>query len=378
MTLNSKCWASFSVTIVSLLLTFFGANFAFAYGPVGHEIIGAIADEKMAHTPAAEKVATLLDGIKLENAATIPDEIRGWDKNGPDDPAAIRYTAHPKIEAQLRDYWRANPPSKDLNSPIPSHHWFHYTDVPIFGAEKYGDGKIGRSKWDIVHMIPYCIGVLKGEVPEDNPRKITKPIALILLTHFVGDIHQPLHVGAEFFDKEGHPANPNKTANTLEDQGGNTLTLNLTSGGTELTRHAKFHYYWDSETVMANLPPMPETLTKEEKHAKIEAAKKDLIRDFIAHEPKDWKLPSNVTLKDYAEAWANEIMPLAREAHDRLQFRDVAAKQMDDGTVAAVGFLDEKKMPDGVSYYDWSARIVREELPKAGWRLADLLQQALQ
>ena len=377
MYLQSKNYASFYARLGIVFLTVLGANVASGYGPVGHEIIGAIADEKLAHTPTGEKVAALLDGITLERAATIPDEIRGWDKNGPDDPAAIHYAAHPKIEAQILDYWRANPMTKDLNSATPSHHWFHYTDVPVFGGEKYGDGKIGRSKWDIVHMIPYCISVLKGNEAEDNPRKITKPIAVILLTHFVGDIHQPLHVGAEFFDKEGHPANPNKTADTLEDQGGNTLTLNLLSGGTELTRHAKFHYYWDTETVMANLPPMPETISKEERHAKIEAGKKDLIREFVTHEPKDWRLPSGVALKDYAEAWANDILPAAREAHERLQFRDVAAKQMDDGTVAAAGFLDEKKSADGVSYYDWSARVVREELPKAGWRLADVLEQIL-
>ena len=348
-----------------------------AYGPVGHEIIGAIADEKLAQTPAGAKVAALLDGITLEKASTIPDEIRGWDKNGPDDPAAFHYSAHPKIDAQLRDYWHANPPTKDLNSPTPSHHWFHYTDVPVADAEKYGDGKVGRSKWDVVHMIPYCIGVLKGEVPEDNPRKITKPIAVILLAHFVGDIHQPLHVGAEFFDKEGHPVNPGKTAGSFEDQGGNSLTLNLTSGGTELARHSKFHGFWDSETVMANLPPMPEMLSKEEKHAKIEAAKKDLIHEFLTHEPKNWRLTPSFALKDYAEAWANDILPIAREAHERLQFKDVAPKQMDDASIVAVGIADEKKSADGISYYDWSARTVREELPKAGWRLADLLEQAL-
>jgi len=377
MILNPMTCVSFFVCRGILFLALFGAPFAFGYGPVGHEIIGAIADQKLARSAAGEKVNMLLDGLTLEKASTIPDEIRGWDKNGPDDPNAFHFSSHPKIDTQLRDFWHANPPTKDLNSATPSHHWFHYTDVPVADAEKYGDGQAGRSKWDIVHMIPYCIAVLKGEVPEDNPRKITKSIAVILLAHFTGDIHQPLHVGAEFFDKAGHAANPDKTSGLLEDQGGNTLTLNLTSGGTELTRHAKFHYFWDSETVMANLPPMPDTLSKEEKHAKIEAAKKDLVQDFVSHEPKDWRLPEGTALKDYAEAWANDIMPVAREAHDRLQFREVAAKQMDDGTVAAAGFLDEKKMPDGVSYYDWSARIARQEMAKAGWRLADVLKQAL-
>jgi hypothetical protein len=374
---SPKTCRSFSVRLGILFLALFSAQIAFGYGPVGHQIIGAIADQKLAKTPAAEKIAMLLDGLTLEEVSTYPDEIRGWDKNGPEDPTTFHFTKHPKIDEQLRAYWHANPPTKDLNSATPSHHWFHYTDVPVADSEKYGDGQAGRSKWDIVHMIPYCIAVLKGEVPEDNPRKITKPIALILLTHFVGDIHQPLHVGAEFFDKEGHPANPDKATGLLEDQGGNTLTLNLNSGGTELTRHAKFHYYWDSETVMANLPPMPDTLSKEERHEKIEAAKKELLKEFVAQEPKGWKLPASVALKDYAEAWANDIMPIAREAHDRLQFREVAAKQMDDGTIAAAGFLDEKKMPDGVSYYDWSARVVRQEMAKAGWRLADVLQQAL-
>ena len=373
---STGCARSY-VQLGIVISAIFGVNLAFAYGPVGHEIIGGTADQKLAHTAAGEKVAALLDGITLEKASTIPDEIRGWDKNGLDDPAAIHYPTHPQIDAQLRDYWHANPPTKDLNSPTPSHHWFHYTDVPIVGGEKYGDGTAGRSKWDIVHMIPYCLSVLKGEVPEDNARKITKPIAVILLAHFVGDIHQPLHVGAEFFDKEGHPINPGKAPGSLEDQGGNSLTLNLASGGTELARHSKFHGFWDSETVMANLPPMPEMLSKEERHAKIEAAKKDLIQEFLAQEPKGWRLDSSVALKDYAETWANEIMPLAREAHERLQYKDVVAKQMEDGSIVAAGIAEEKKSADDVSYYDWSGRIVRGQLHKAGWRLADLLEQAL-
>ena len=98
---------------------------------------------------------------------------------------------------------RQTRPRPTTKSAIPSHHWFHYTDVPLADAEKYADGKAGRSQWDIVHMMRYCIAVLQGEEPEDNARKITKPIAVILLAHFVGDIHQPLHVGAQYFDAQG-------------------------------------------------------------------------------------------------------------------------------------------------------------------------------
>ena len=376
MHLRPKACDCSSAQLGILFFAIFWANAALGYGPIGHQIVGAVADEKLAGTETGKKVAALLDGMTLSKVSVIPDEIKGWDKPGPDDPGIFHYSAHPRIDAQLRAYWHANPPTKDLNSSTPSHHWFHYTDVPIVGGEKYGDGKAGRSKWDIVHMISYCIAVLKGEVPEDNARKITKPIAVILLAHFVGDIHQPLHVGAEFFDKQGHVTNPGKTAESLEDQGGNTLQLNLASGGTEAVRHSKFHSFWDGETVAANLPALPETMPKEERRAKTDAAKTELVQKFVTQEPKNWRLPSGIALKDYAETWANEILPLASEAHERLQFKDIAAKQLDDGSTVAAGFAEEKKSPDGLSYYDWSAHVVRDELHKAGWRLANVLEQA--
>jgi len=142
--------------------------------------------------------------------------------------------------------------------------------------------------------------------------------------------------------------------------------------------HSKFHGFWDTDTVMANLPALPETMPKEERQAKMDAAKAELKHDFITQEPKDWQLPHDIALKDYAEAWANEILPIAREAHERVQFNNVAPQPQEDGTTIAVGVADEKPANDNVSYRDWSARVVREQLAKAGWRLADLLQQALQ
>src|SRR5919197_2804548 len=154
-----------------------------AYGPLGHEIVGAIADERLANTPTAAKLYSLLDGLRLEKAALLADEIKGWDKKGVDDRRSFHYSAHRNIDKQLRDFWRANQPTHDPNALAPSHHWFHYTDVPVMPAQRYRDRSVGRSKWDIVHMIPFCIDVLQGRIPEQNGRKITKPIALILLAH---------------------------------------------------------------------------------------------------------------------------------------------------------------------------------------------------
>jgi hypothetical protein len=349
-----------------------------AYGPTGHEIVGGIADTLLANTPTAARVNALLDGITLEKASVIADEIRAWDKNGVAGPTAFpHYSDYPKIDKQLRDFWRANPPTLALNSAVPSHHWFHYTDVPVLNSAKYSDGKTGRSKWDIVHMISYCIAVLQGETLENNPRKITKPVAVILLAHYVGDIHQPLHVGAEYFDKAGHAVDPDKGRAGLGDEGGNTFALHLKAGTREEMTHRelKLHPFWDNEAVMANLPSLPLTMSKEERYEKTERAKRRLIDRFTREEPTNWRLPRNVALKNYAEAWADEILPIAREAHERLRFTNVYA-QHEEGRVVAAGVAREKRMPDHVAYADWAAKIVREELHKAGWRLADLLEQA--
>ena len=350
-----------------------------AYGPTGHEIVGGIADKLVVNTPAGEKIYTLTDGITLERASVIADEIKAWDKNGVDDPNAFpHYPEHAKIDKQLRDFWRANPPTQDSKSHAPSHHWFHYTDVPILNLEKYSDGKTGRSQWDVVHMISYCVDVLRGEIPEDNPRKITRPVAVILLAHYVGDVHQPLHVGAEYFNQAGQAVDPDRNQPGTEDEGGNTFMLRLTRGTPEGMAHRglKLHGFWDYDAVMANLPPLSPTLSKEERHQKTEQAKRKLIDRLTNEQPTNWRTPANIALKNYGEFWADEILPVAREAHERLQFIHVHETIDQDRNVMA-GDAREKNAPDHVGYADWSAKIVRDDLHKAGWRLADLLQQAL-
>ncbi len=350
-----------------------------AYGPTGHEIVGGIADNRLANTPSGAKVKMLIDGITLEKASVIPDEIKGWDKNGADDLNQFpHYSDHPKIDNQLRDFWRANQPTHDPTSSMPSHHWFHYTDVPILNVQKYSDGKTGRSQWDVVHMTRYCVEILRGQISEDNPRKITKPVAVILLAHYVGDIHQPLHVGAEYFDQAGRAVDPDKGRPGIEDEGGNTLILRLRSGAPEQFGHhnLKLHGFWDNEAVTANLVSLPLSVSKDERQDKIEKAKRQLIERLSREQPANWRLPREIPGEDYAEAWADEILPIARQAHERLEFSKVHP-ELDQDRYVSVGIAQEKVVPDRIVYADWTASVVREELHKAGWRLADLLEKVV-
>ena len=357
-----------SLTVV-ILLNF--ARISFAYGPLGHEIVGAIAERKLAGTETAVKVNALLDGMTLQRAANVADEIKAWDKKGADDLTAYpHYPTWPRIERQLREFWKANPPSPDASASIPSHHWFHYSDVPVLDPERYNDGKTGRGNWDVVHAIPFCIAVLRGEVPEDNPRKITKPIALILLAHLVGDIHQPLHVGAEYFNENGQPVDPDRGMAGLGDEGGNSLSLVENASG-QHSRHYyhSFHAFWDLDTVRNLVIGTPDELPREKREV-YEPAKEKLITEFVTTEPRNWRSPGDPKL--WAEQWANEILPIARAAHTRVQFIHVH-KEEKDGSVFAKGEAREM----GTGYREWSTSVVGDELHKAGWRLADLLVRTL-
>src|SRR2546423_3295000 len=348
------------------------------YGPLGHDIVGAIADERLANTPTAAKVNALLDGLKLEKAALIADEIKGWDKKGVDDPRSFHYSGHRNIDTQLRDFWRANQPTHDPNVPAPSHHWFHYTDVPVMTVQRYRDRYSGRSKWDVVHMIPFCIDVLQGRIPQQNERKITKSVAIILLAHYVADIHQPLHVGAAYFDAQGHATDPDRDKSALADEGGNTFTIELSDEPPRRRgiRKKKFHGFWDYDTVNALFPQVAGGLPKVEFESQIAPFKQQLVHEMATHEPRNWQTPANASIDSYAEIWADEILPIARDAHARLEFRNVKPF-LDNDRIVAAGKTIEKRMPGQMLYRTWATGIVRDELHKAGWRLADLLEKIL-
>ncbi len=107
-------------------------------------------------------------------------------------------------------------------------------------------------------------------------------------------------------------------------------------------------------------------MPKEERRAKMEVARKELVQKLVTEEPRNWRMPADLKLKDYAEAWANEILPIAREAHERLNFASVHPEVQEDGSSLAFGSATEKPAADHVSYRDWSARITRDELHKSG------------
>jgi len=182
---------------------------------------------------------------------------------------------------------------------------------------------------------------------------------VILITHYMGDIHQPLHVGAEYFDSNGKPFEPTPQNIGFADQGGNKLTLFTFVSGQRKSA-GKFHGYWDGQTV--------ENAFGTQQDAKI-------AKRLGSQEPEDWELTGEV--ETWAEQLANDILPTAREAHSRLQYKNI---QFENGKPEiSSGRAEERTHPAGGTFYAlWAADVVKTEIHKGGWRLAALLEQAVQ
>lgn len=333
--------------IAVLTICLFSIN-SFAYGPRGHQLVGAIADRRVAkNRTLANKIRALLGGMTLQRVSTLPDEIKsvrcGTDPEGRN-----------RVMRELHEFVNAN-----CKAPSPSHNDFHFTNIPVFGDEDYDDGEVGRRPFDIVQMIPFCIRVLKGEEPETNDRKITKSVALVLLTHYIGDIHQPLHVGAEFFDADGNSFGPTPSNQGFADQGGNKLVLFTFMSGT-LISAGKLHGYWDSQTVN-NAFGNTQDVT--------------VAKRLAAREPADWELTGDV--ETWAEQLANNLMPMAREARQRLRYKLIEIRSGNRDIMSGRA-EEKKKLPGGKFYAIWAGDVVKKEIHKGGWRLAAMLEEILQ
>lgn len=132
-----------------LVLGLMSAN-AFAWGPTGHRVVGAVA-EKHLDIAVHSKIFKLLGGQSLSRVANWPDEIKS-------EPAKYSYTFN-----------------------------WHYTDW----ADEAHDHDEASSSGKLLGSINEQIAVLKNPQATDD----AKVFALKFIIHLVGDLHQPLHVG---------------------------------------------------------------------------------------------------------------------------------------------------------------------------------------
>lgn len=313
------------------------------WGPDGHHTVGALADRLIAGTPAQAQVRALLGDLTLEQAAVWADCAKGVDPDkgfaytsaGKYPECAIHET--PAGEAEMIDYVRRN----DTNCPrVPGdescHKQYHYSDEAV-QRRRYHLGDVGTRPFDVVAAIGAATHVLRGE-PAPAPFDIKdKREALLLLAHFVGDIGQPLHVGAVYLDAKGGVVDP--AAGTFDPatstQGGNLVaTIRVATNH----RSETFHATWDD---------IPETLNSSHIDAAWIARARAVPR---AHGPTD----------AWAAQWADTTLTQARKA---MQGLDFGPQQSGQWTVPLTGRYDDGMAP-----------VKRLQLTRAGAHLAQLLE----
>jgi hypothetical protein len=155
-----------------------------SWGVTGHRTIGRIAEGHLT-APAKAAVHELIGDTTLAEISTWPDEVRSQ-------PA----------------YRNTGP--------------WHYINLPLGLSFTDFETKVkGMTQENVFSALQQQEQIL-GSATSTRTQKVE---ALKYIVHFVGDLHQPMHVSRE------------------EDKGGNTIQLNYNGNGTNL------HALWDSKLI---------------------------------------------------------------------------------------------------------------------------------
>lgn len=228
------------------------ASSAYAWGPTGHSEVGKIADDLLKdHPKAAAQVRAILGDITLAQAGPWADCLRSV--SGPPGFAYSHSDIYgapcvafegDALKGQMEDYVRRNWSNCPYRGPGGCHTQYHFLDIAL-QRQRYAPGLVGTNDYDIVRAMNAAIIVLRGG-RSPAPFNFTRRDALMMLTHLIGDLHQPLHVGSIYLDEDGRMVDPDSSPAERRRADGPTLT----AGGnflvwTEPRREANLHSAWD-------------------------------------------------------------------------------------------------------------------------------------
>lgn len=199
-------------------------TFADDWGKTGHRVVGEIAEQYL-NRKAAVVISDLLDGHSLAFVSNYGDDIKSD-----------------------RSYRKYGP--------------WHYVNFP-FGSQ-YETYPKDTKNGDIIQGIDTCVAVLK----DASSSREDKIFHLKMLIHFIGDLHQPLHVGIG------------------EDRGGNDFKVKWFNANTNL------HTVWDSK--MLDSYQMSYT----EVAANADVLSKQQLKDIRKGTHVDWMYESRELCED--------------------------------------------------------------------------------
>jgi len=261
----------------TLLLSFAFVDDAFAWGDEGHKIVCEIAMRRVSADTRAE--ITRLMAADQEFSSFVD---------------ACTWADHPRKRAAE-----------------------HFLNLPRDSQGLAGEG-CGEAATCVVSAIQQDARLLAAKSSSDGE----KLVALKYLGHWVGDVHQPLHVSFR------------------DDRGGNDIRVSGVCG-------PNLHAVWDTCLVLEALGPDVAAAAS----ALLESLKPDTAETWIKSSPMDW---------------ANESFAIAEQSTTGYCQK----------TGAGCNGSGERVRVDR-AYLDTNSAVVRSQLLKAGVRLAHLLDASL-
>jgi hypothetical protein len=316
MTTTSRILAAFALAAAS-------ASPAYPWAREGHQAVARIAQQGLS-ADARAHVIKILGNDDLSTISVWMDELRS---------AAFHAGA-----------LAFDPEAQHFNHEFPNNAVWHYVDLPLGATAYEADGPFANPE-DVVHAIGQAVAVLEG----GGDARITKKEALYMLVHFVGDIHQPLHVGDGYYALAADGSatlvtDPASARGLPNDKGGNVLYFGP-------GRYDELHAYWDS------------VLVKRITHSDITADLVKVLEPRVAAEGAGWKSAGDY--HHWAEGWATESLAAARTAYAGLVFGAV--------TPDPNGGIKKILITLPAHYDDTCVPIAETRLAQGGYHLAEIL-----
>jgi hypothetical protein len=324
-------------------LSFLNHNDVYAWDSKGHEVVGGIADQLLTRQTASRVEKLLGSDIKTLRVASVWADCAKEVKPNQD---GFHYQRDPRYHspscdvfetseeiARMEDYvsrnWMQNCGAGTGEEPC--HKQYHYADVAI-QHDHYDRAYVGTSDHDIVGVINASIDVLEGKASLSPFNIKDKKEALLLLSHFVGDIHQPLHVVSIYINGHNHAFDPDISGSdrskSTETHGGNLIEVGTTN----------LHAEWDHVS-------------------------RGVSVDKLLANAKSQPITEGV-VKSWSNKWASEAVVQAKKAFSGIEMTHDGAVKAGNWTV---------QFSDRPTYLKSKDALQEEQLSKAGARLAQLL-----
>jgi hypothetical protein len=344
--------------LLSALLVLFRPVPALAWGYEGHRVVGSIADELLLDTNAAKQVQAILNDGDVNGKLTLrligpwPDCVKSVVQHADGtyeyvvDPDHLEYEVpctpfNSKAErARMVDYVSRNwsncvyLPNGPDKPPGGCHNTYHFADVTI-QRDKFDRSELGTNDHDVVAAIGAAIAMLRDKTVPPPFSIRDKKEALMLLVHFVGDLHQPLHVGSVYLDADGNKVDPDlvhRIDPATDTIGGNAIQ----------DQNVNLHAEWDD---------VPFDLGDKWTRELLTAAR---------------AVPaSEGTVEDWPASWASDSIQIARQAFAGLHFQRVDPPPKVKWNLS---------FEDHTAYLLMADIIKRRQLAKGGAHLAEILR----